>query len=123
MRDFFFGILVVLVVIYGISELYYLTVTRPSFIAQPATVSETPLAPPPTDTYLTGTLIFYPNNVGPIPYLMYKNARGATESKALVWSGRSPLDLSSWAGGRVSVAGYIVREHMVVDSIRYLGGP
>ena len=71
----------------------------------------------------TGTLVFYPNNVGPVPYLFYQDQSGHTMAKALVFPDSSPDDFSSWSGAHISVIGKIVAEHVVVSSIAYIAGP
>ncbi len=70
----------------------------------------------------TGTLVFYPNNVGPVPYLFYQNRSGNTVAKALVLPYSSGVG-SSWAGSRVSVVGALEGEHVLVSSISYLTAP
>lgn len=70
-----------------------------------------------------GTLVFYPNNVGPVPYLFYTDARGTLLSKALDVSDLPPTDFSSWSGGRVEVIGRLVAEHVVVTQLVYLAPP
>lgn len=71
----------------------------------------------------TGTLVFYPNNVGPVPYLFYQNQSGRTIAKALTFSDFPPADFSSWTGARVSVTGRLVSEHVAVSRIIYLSAP
>lgn len=79
--------------------------------------------PPPLDTFsTTGTLVFYPNNVEPVPYIFYKNSNGNTVAKALVFSGTSPINFS-WNGSHVAVAGTVDNEHIIVSYITYLSGP
>jgi hypothetical protein len=70
-----------------------------------------------------GTLVFYPNNVGPVPYLFYLNQRGDTVAKALIFDNLPPTDFSSWTGSHVYVTGVLDREHVIVDRILYLGPP
>lgn len=70
-----------------------------------------------------GTLVFYPNAVGPVPYLFYVNDRGITVSKALVFDLLPPTDFSSWTGARVEVSGIDVREHVLVRRIAYVASP
>lgn len=70
-----------------------------------------------------GVLTFYPNNTGPVPYLFYSNARGNTESKALVFETVTTNNLSSWGASRVTIVGTLHAEHVVVSSIRYVSGP
>lgn len=77
----------------------------------------------PIDFRQTGTLVFYPNNVGPVPYLFYTDQRGGTAAKALVFPDSLQNDYSSWSGARISVTGTTVAEHVVVDTITYLSGP
>lgn len=70
-----------------------------------------------------GTLIFYPNNTGPVPYLVYTDTRGRTATKALVFLRNSPNDLSAWTGAHVFVTGDVVAEHVEVASISYVSAP
>ena len=76
-----------------------------------------------TDFNETGTLIFYPNNVGPVPYLFYQDSKKYTAAKALVFQGSLMNNLSSWSGARISVIGYLNAEHVVVSRITYISGP
>jgi hypothetical protein len=71
----------------------------------------------------TGTLVFYPNNVGPVPYLFYVNDRGATVARALLFDALPPTDFSAWTGARVDVTGIDVREHILVHQIAYIASP
>lgn len=71
----------------------------------------------------TGTLVFYPNNVGPVPYLFYQNANKSTVAKALVFPNVAPADFFSWSGAHVSVTGKLQHEHVVVSRLVYLSGP
>ncbi len=71
----------------------------------------------------TGILVFYPNNVGPVPYLLYQNPNGRTLSKALTFPAAPPDALSSWAGARVSVTGHLKYEHVVVSRITHILPP
>jgi|ERR1035437_10041701 hypothetical protein len=71
----------------------------------------------------TGTLVFYPNNVGPVPYLFYQDQNGRTVAKALTFPDSPPGNFSSWTGAHISVMGQIVAEHVVVSTIAYLSGP
>ena len=71
----------------------------------------------------TGTLIFYPNNVRPVPYLFYQDSRGRTVAKALVFSVSPPSGFSSWTGARISVMGRLEQEHVVVSRISYISPP
>lgn len=71
----------------------------------------------------TGTLVFYPNNVGPVPYLFYQDRGGHTVAKALVFPASSPDNFSSWTGAHISVTGHVTNEHVVVSSITYISGP
>lgn len=71
----------------------------------------------------TGTLVFYPNNVGPVPYLFYQDRIGHTVSKALVFPTGPPINFSSWSGAHISVEGYTDQEHVVVNDIAYLSPP
>ncbi len=123
MGHLLFGIAIVIAVIYGAQALYEGSVAlAPS--PPPAAAVLVALAPYPQDGFAeTGTLIFYPNNVGPIPYLMYQNASGKTVSKALAFQNGSPTDLSSWSGARVEVFGTVNAEHVDVTAINYLSGP
>jgi hypothetical protein len=70
-----------------------------------------------------GTLVFYPNNERPVPYLMYLDSSGKTVAKALVFSALPAHDYSPWNGARVSVSGVIDREHVVVSRISYVSPP
>lgn len=76
-----------------------------------------------TDFNETGTLVFYPNNVGPIPYLFYLNQSGFTSAKSLIFPDGPPVNLSSWAGARIAVTGKLNQEHVVVNRIRYVSPP
>ena len=88
------------------------------------TISTAQITVPITNDFnYTGVLVFYPNNTGPVPYLFYTNARGNTESKALVFETVVTNNLSSWSGSRVAIAGALHAEHVVVSSIRYVSGP
>lgn len=71
----------------------------------------------------TGTLVFYPNNVGPVPYLFYQDQKGTTVAKALIFPDTTPLNFSSWTGARVSVTGSLDNEHVVVSRIAYISAP
>jgi len=71
----------------------------------------------------TGTLVFYPNNVGPVPYLFYQDHNGLTVAKALTFPNSPPGNFSSWTGAHISVTGQVVAEHVVVSAITYLSGP
>lgn len=71
----------------------------------------------------TGTLVFYPNNVGPVPYIFYTNQNGNTVAKALIFDNLPPTDFSSWTGARISVSGVLDREHVIVREIAYLAPP
>ena len=73
----------------------------------------------------TGTLVFYPNNIGPVPYLFYQNQSGETVSKAIIFSfpNVAPTDFSSWAGARISIIGKLDNEHVLVDRILYISAP
>ena len=77
----------------------------------------------PTDFSETGTLVFYPNNIVPVPYLFYQNKEGRTASKALVFPSTSPENFSSWSGAHISVTGSLVAEHVVVSSLVYMSAP
>lgn len=96
-------------------------------VLTPATESAAALAGiepgPAAEFSAAGTLVFYPNNVGPVPYLFYQDASGHTAARALVFPAGAPSDFSSWSAGRISVAGVVEDEHVVVTSITYLGGP
>lgn len=70
-----------------------------------------------------GTLAFYPNNVGSVPYLFYQDNAGRTISKALSFPNGPPAQFSSWSGARISVTGNLVLEHVVVNRISYIAGP
>lgn len=71
----------------------------------------------------TGTLVFYPNNVGPVPYIFFTDQKGNTVAKALVFDELPPTDFSSWSGSRVSITGTEVMEHVVVSKISYVSAP
>lgn len=71
----------------------------------------------------TGTLVFYPNNLGPVPYLFYQNQSGHAVAKALVFPDSPPGNFSSWTGAHISVTGQVVAEHVVISTIAYLSGP
>lgn len=71
----------------------------------------------------TGTLVFYPNNVGPVPYLFYQDQKGHTVAKALTFSNSSPVGFSSWSGAHVSVTGERNGEHVVVSNITFISAP
>lgn len=71
----------------------------------------------------TGTLVFYPNNVGPVPYLFYQDQNGHTVAKALVFPDTTPADFSSWTGAHISVTGRLDGEHVVVSSITHISAP
>lgn len=78
--------------------------------------------PAPLEFSETGTLVFYPNNVGPVPYIFYKNSSGATEAKALLLPYGSNV-AGSWTGSHIFVTGTAVAEHVVVKSISYVAAP
>ena len=80
------------------------------------------VAPDPSIFNETGTLVFYPNNVGPVPYIFYQDSQGNVASKALVFPDGSSVE-SSWVGARILVIGHVVNAHVVVSSIRYIAGP
>lgn len=71
----------------------------------------------------TGTLVFYPSNVGPVPYIFYTDQKGNTAAKALIFDTLPPTDFSSWTGARISVSGVLDREHVIVHEITYLAPP
>lgn len=71
----------------------------------------------------TGTLNFYPNNIGPVPYLFYQDRSGNTVSKALTFAVSPPSNFSSWSGAHVSVTGRVNNEHVVVSRIDYISAP
>jgi len=77
----------------------------------------------PVDFSETGTLVFYPNNIGPVPYLFYQDFEGRTIARALTFSNASPTNFSSWSGAHISVTGRLNSEHVVVSNITYLSGP
>jgi hypothetical protein len=123
MGHLLFGIAIVIAFIYGAQALYESSVSLPPSSTAPGAVLVA-LAPPPLNGFTeTGTLIFYPNNVGPVPYLMYSNGSGNTVSKALVFEQSPPSDFSTWSGARVQVSGYVDSEHVVVTAIAYVAGP
>jgi hypothetical protein len=71
----------------------------------------------------TGTLVFYPNNVGPVPYLFYQDASGSTVAKALTFPDGSPSGFSEWAGARISITGHLAGEHVSVSQVAYVSPP
>lgn len=109
----------------------FLSTTRRTFVAADmslATSTETAAVIGALGTseslfYQEGTLVFYPNNVGPVPYLFYQDARGTTVAKALVFGALPLTDFSSWTGARVAVSGELEREHVLVREITYLDPP
>lgn len=90
--------------------------------AQSAAVLEGVVATPESFNE-TGTLVFYPNNVGPVPYLFYQDQNGHTIAKALTFSNMMPANFSSWTGARVSVTGTLTNEHVAVSHIAYISAP
>lgn len=83
-------------------------------------------APPPASSVwsATGTLVFYPNNIGlPVPYLYYQDQGGRTATKALTFPDGPPSGFSSWGGSRVSVVGTLEQEHVAVSRISYISAP
>lgn len=102
------------------------TTHRENLVIEPATQSASvfeAMSAIPTNFNETGTLVFYPNNVGPVPYLFYQDRNGRTVAKTLVFSDASPDNFSSWSGAHISVTGKIIAEHVVVSSIAYISGP
>ncbi|HCR52044.1 TPA: hypothetical protein DIV48_00150 [Candidatus Kaiserbacteria bacterium] len=93
--------------------------TRPP--AQPAAVVGATATSP--DFNETGTLVFYPNNVAPVPYLFYQTRSGHTASKALTFTEAPPAGFFSWTGARVQVTGHAEHEHVVVTSIAHVSAP
>jgi hypothetical protein len=83
----------------------------------------TPNAFTANDFIETGTLAFYPNNVGPVPYLFYQNQKGSTVAKALVFTELPLTDFSPWSGAHISITGVVEHEHVVVTRIEYLSAP
>lgn len=77
----------------------------------------------PRDFNETGTLVFYPNNIGPVPYLFYQDQKGVTVAKALIFPNTTPSDFSSWTGARVFVTGSLTDEHVSVSRIVYISAP
>ncbi len=71
----------------------------------------------------TGTLVFYPNNVEPVPYVFYQDRSGETAAKALTFLDEPPANFSSWVGARISVTGRLDAEHVIVSRIVYLSPP
>lgn len=71
----------------------------------------------------TGTLVFYPNNIGPVPYLFYQDQKGITVARALTFPDVAPSNFSSWTGAHVSVTGSLDNEHVVVSRITYISAP
>ena len=76
-----------------------------------------------TDFNETGALVFYPNNIGPVPYIFYQDRGGNTAAKALVFPYAPPDGFSSWTGARISVSGHLDGEHVVVSGIVYISAP
>ncbi len=72
---------------------------------------------------VTGTLVFYPNNVESVPYVFYQDQNGGTAAKALTFPDEPPANFSSWVGARVSVTGRPDAEHVIVSRIVYLSPP
>jgi|SRR6185437_16366960 len=62
----------------------------------------------------TGTLIYYRNNVGPVPWLVYNSASGATTTKSLLFD--TPIDLPP-ASTTIVVSGWLEHEHVRVRTI------
>lgn len=124
MLRFIFTIAVVTGCIYGAQALYQgvIALTPPAALAS---AGASPLAlakAPPAAFSATGTLVFYPNNAVPVPYLMFQNASGNAVSKALAFE-NTPAGLAGWNGARVSVTGYLQAEHVMVTNIAYVSGP
>ncbi|MBI2409548.1 hypothetical protein HYV30_00715 [Candidatus Kaiserbacteria bacterium] len=111
------GIIIVFVVMYA---LFIFFEERRERLAFPEEKSEEIVLPIFEET---GTLVFYPNNVGPVPYIFYTDARGGLNAKALTFVELPPHDFSNWTAGRVSVVGRLEREHVVVSRITYLAQP
>ena len=65
----------------------------------------------------TGILIFYPNNVGPVPYLLYYDEEGNPYTKALVFA-EGALSRQRYTYRAVEITGAIVHEHVNVATFR-----
>lgn len=117
-------------VVLGLASAAVVTYSRnpvgltPVPVQQPAavaTVISTGAAPATFSA--TGTLVFYPNNVKPVPYIFYQDSNGRTVAKALTFPADPPADFSSWTAAHISVEGTRNQEHVVVSRITYLSGP
>jgi len=117
--------LVLLIFVMYLSTTHRTVVTAPvptASTTQAATVINTLIIP--TDEFSEiGTLVFYPNNVGPVPYIFYQDASGVTVAKALTFAVLPMTDFSTWSGARVAVTGIVDHEHVVVTRISYLAPP
>ena len=65
----------------------------------------------------TGVLIWYPNNVGPVPWIFYADTHGNIGSKALVFD--TPVALPH-ATSTIRVVGLAEDEHVRVRSVSIL---
>jgi hypothetical protein len=90
---------------------------------EPAAVAVAPPALLDTSFNEEGTLLFYPNNVGPVPYIAYTNANGNLTTKALVFPQGAPSLLSEWQGARIAVAGSVDHSSVIVNHLEYLSPP
>ena len=63
---------------------------------------------------LTGTLIFYPNNVGLVPWIVYERPSGVIETKALVFN--TPITLPP-VGSAITITGLLEYEHVRVTAL------
>lgn len=99
--------------------------TRNLIIQPPVQTAAVPGAVATTspDFNETGTLVFYPNNVAPVPYLFYQDRGGHTASKAITFAGAPPVGFFSWTGARIHVIGRVDHEHVVVSDIAYVSAP
>jgi hypothetical protein len=89
-------VLFVILVGYGLT---FLSVSNGKLViplsSQIASVSEAINNSIKNDFNETGTLVFYPNNIGPVPYIFYQNQGGDTVAKALTFSASAPANFSS----------------------------
>jgi hypothetical protein len=118
-------ILLLVVFIFAVASLRPAPVTTVGMTESTSTPSPLPVIAIDADRAFneTGTLVFYPNNVGPVPYLFYQDARGTTVAKALIFDVLPPTDFSSWTGARISVSGIVDREHVIVSRVAYVAAP
>lgn len=122
MKQVLLGVLIILAIVYGAEALYKINRVVALPTGSMAAVVAIP-EPATNDFSTTGTIVFYPNNVEPVPYLIYQNQNGDTVAKALTFPQGEPANFSAWIGARVMVNGYVDAEHVVVRDIAYLAGP